>query len=141
MILKLSALRVVVFAQCAQKGEKTIATLWILSTKKCLPHSATRWLTRYPSLPRMLQMYPASHSYFMSIDKPTVVLKRFFFNSMSKLCLRHLDICNHWCLISMSKFQTIGKAKACHATEVVSCPATGNATIQVRESDVRIKLI
>jgi len=26
----------------------------------------------------MLQMYSASHSYSMSIDKPTVVLKRFF---------------------------------------------------------------
>jgi len=25
----------------------------------------------------MLQIYPASHSYFMSIDKPNVVLKRF----------------------------------------------------------------
>jgi len=26
----------------------------------------------------MLQMYRASHSYSVSIDKPTVVLKRFF---------------------------------------------------------------
>jgi len=25
----------------------------------------------------MLQLYPASNSYFMSIDKPAVVLKRF----------------------------------------------------------------
>jgi len=33
MILKLSALRVVAFAQCAQMGEKTIATLWISSIK------------------------------------------------------------------------------------------------------------
>jgi len=33
MILKLSALRVVALAQCAQKGEKTIATLWISSTR------------------------------------------------------------------------------------------------------------
>jgi len=31
----------------------------------------------YPSLARMLQMYPASHSYFMSINKPTVALKIF----------------------------------------------------------------
>jgi len=33
MILKLSALRVVAFAQCAQEGEKTIATLWISRPK------------------------------------------------------------------------------------------------------------
>jgi len=26
----------------------------------------------------MLQMYPVSHSYYMSIDKPTVVLKIVF---------------------------------------------------------------
>jgi len=33
MILKLGELRVVVFAQFAKKSEKTIVTLWILSTK------------------------------------------------------------------------------------------------------------
>jgi len=33
MVLKLSALRVLAFAECAQKSEKTIMTLWILSTK------------------------------------------------------------------------------------------------------------
>jgi len=33
MILKLSTLRVVECAQCIQKSEKIIATLWISSTK------------------------------------------------------------------------------------------------------------
>jgi len=33
VILKLNALCVVAFAQCAQKGEKTIAPLWISSIK------------------------------------------------------------------------------------------------------------
>jgi len=33
MILKLSELRVVAFAQFARKSERIIATLWILSTK------------------------------------------------------------------------------------------------------------
>jgi len=33
MILKLSELRVVAFAKFAKEGEKTIVTLWILSTK------------------------------------------------------------------------------------------------------------
>jgi len=54
--------------------------------QKLLSHS--QWLLLYPSLPRMLQMYPDSHSYFMSIDKPTVVLNRFnSWNSLSELCL------------------------------------------------------
>jgi len=33
MILKLSPLRIVAFVQCAQKGEKAIATLCISGTK------------------------------------------------------------------------------------------------------------
>jgi len=79
---------VVAFTKFAKESEKTIVTLWILSTKN-ITHSGTRWLSLYPSLSRTLQMYPASHSHFMSIDKPTVVLKRFFGNSLSELCLRH----------------------------------------------------
>jgi len=50
-------------------------------------HSVTRWLSLYPSLSRMLQMYPASHSFFMSIDKPTAFLKRFFGNYLKEICL------------------------------------------------------
>jgi len=57
--------------------------------QKLIPHSVTRWLSLYPRLPRMLQMYLVSHSNIMSIDKPTVVLKRFFGNSLSELCLTH----------------------------------------------------
>jgi len=36
MILKLSELRVVAFTQFAKESEKTVATLWILSTKNVL---------------------------------------------------------------------------------------------------------
>ena len=39
--------------------------------------SITRWLSVYRSMPRILQLYPVSNLYFMSIDRPTVVLKRF----------------------------------------------------------------
>ena len=63
--------------------------------------SVTRWrLSLYCSLPRIFQLHPASNSYFMSIDKPTVVLKRFFGNSLSEFCshLRHLQswVCFYW---------------------------------------------
>jgi len=43
-----------------------------------ISRSVTRWLPLYRSLPRMLQLYPASNSYFMSsMNTPTVVQKRF----------------------------------------------------------------
>ena len=58
--------------------------------QKLISHSVTRWLSLYPSLPRMLHMYPASHSCFMYIHKPTVVLKRFlaiiWTNSVWNIC-------------------------------------------------------
>jgi len=61
-----------------------------LEFQKLISHGVTRWLSFYPSLPRMLQMYLAWNSYFMlSIDKPTVFLKRFFGNSLRDLCLTH----------------------------------------------------
>jgi len=63
----------------------------IIEYQKLIAHSVTRWLSLYLSLPSLLQMQPASHSYFMSIHKPTVVPKLFFGNSLSKLCLRHLQ--------------------------------------------------
>jgi len=57
--------------------------------QKLISRSVTRWLSLYRSLPRMFQLYPASNSYFMSIGKPTVVLKRFFGNSLSEVGLTH----------------------------------------------------
>jgi len=56
-----------------------------LSTKKDIAHSVTRWLSLYASLPRMLQVYPASPSYFVYNHKSTVALKHLFGNSLSEL--------------------------------------------------------
>ena len=64
IFLRLSEL-VVAFAQFAKKSEKTVVTLWILRAKN-LFFSVTRWLSLYRSLPSMLQLYPASNSYFMT---------------------------------------------------------------------------
>ena len=49
-----------------------------IESKKLLFHSVIRWLSLYPSLCRKIQMYPAMQSYFLSIEKPPVLLKRFF---------------------------------------------------------------
>jgi len=57
-----------------------------IESQKLIFRGVTRWLSLYRSLPRMLQLYPSSNSYFMSIDKPTVILKRFFGNSLSDFC-------------------------------------------------------
>jgi len=51
-------------------------------------------------------MYPDSHSYFMSIDKPTVVLKRFFGNSLGELFKTFEIFCG--CL---SKFRILRSPK------------------------------
>ena len=59
--------------------------------KKLLSHRVTRWLSLYPSLSRMIQMYPTMQSYFLSTDKPPVLLKYFLENSLSELYLKHLQ--------------------------------------------------
>jgi len=65
------------------KEKKTIVTVDI-EYQKLFSRSVTRWLSLYRNLPRMLPLYPTSNPY--SIDKPTVVLKRFFGNSLSEFC-------------------------------------------------------
>jgi len=104
MILKLSELRVVAFTKFAKESEKIIVTFVDIEYQKLISHSVTRWLSLYLSLPRMLQMYPASQSYFMSIDKPTVVQKRFFGNYLSELCFKTLKHLRSF-LVVMSKFR------------------------------------
>jgi len=72
----------------------------------------------------------------MSIDKPTVVLKRYFWNSLSEPYLRQLQTS---VAVFNEQVQNIEKTKP-SIVEIVSCHTTGKATIQERESDVRIKL-
>jgi len=59
-------------------------------------------------------MYPASHSYFMSIRKSTVVLKRFFESSLSELCLRlfKMRYLQSLLVASNEQVQNIEKSKA-----------------------------
>lgn len=58
--------------------------------RKLLSHSKTRWLSLFPGLTRLLQMFPALKSYFSSIDKPPVILKNFFSNELAELYLWHM---------------------------------------------------
>jgi len=62
MILKVSELRVVAFTKLTKEW-KDYCDFEDIEYDKLISHSLIRWLSLYPSLARMLQMYPASHSY------------------------------------------------------------------------------
>lgn len=52
-----------------------------------MSHSKTRWLSLYPIIKRTLEMYQPLKSYFLSIDRPPIVLKTFFENPISEAYL------------------------------------------------------
>lgn len=52
---------------------------------KLLGYSRTRWLALLPAVERVLQMFSALKSYFMSIKQCPDVLKKFFENPLSEL--------------------------------------------------------
>lgn len=59
--------------------------------KKLLGYSATRWLTLRPAIERIIQIYPASKSYFASNEKSPTIITNYFNNpeTESWLCFLH----------------------------------------------------
>jgi len=57
--------------------------------QQLLYHSKTRWLSLFPAIERMLQLFPALKAYFLSISQPPLLIKKFFVNSFSNV-LRHV---------------------------------------------------
>ena len=53
--------------------------------KRLLSHSKTRWLSLFPGISRLLEMFSSLKSYFLSQNHPPIVIKRFFENEMSEL--------------------------------------------------------
>ena len=49
-----------------------------------LSHSKTRWLSLFPAIERILKLFPALKSYFLSIEKPPIYLENFFLNDMAE---------------------------------------------------------
>jgi hypothetical protein len=49
-----------------------------------LSHSKTRWLSLYPAVDRILQMWGPLRSYFLSVEKVPVLLKEFFENELNE---------------------------------------------------------
>lgn len=52
-----------------------------------LRDSRTRWLSLHPAINRLLQMYPALKSYFLSLDSCPVAIERFFESQFSEAYL------------------------------------------------------
>lgn len=52
-----------------------------------LSHSHTRWLNLLPAVERILQMFPALKSYFLSIEQSQKILKSFFSDEFGELHL------------------------------------------------------
>jgi len=55
--------------------------------RQLLYHSPTRWLSLFPGLNRVLQMYPALKSYFLSSDSCPKILKNFFESNLGEASL------------------------------------------------------
>lgn len=55
--------------------------------KELLYHSRTRWLSIYPAINRILEVYPALKSYFLSQDTCPHILTKFFENVLSEALL------------------------------------------------------
>lgn len=52
--------------------------------RKILSHSKTRWLSLFPCINRVLQMYPALQSYFQLQEHPPVLIKTYFENPLNE---------------------------------------------------------
>lgn len=55
--------------------------------QKMLAYSKTRWLALMPAVERILKMFPALQSYFLSNDKCPLILRNFFESPASELWL------------------------------------------------------
>lgn len=52
-----------------------------------LYHSKTRWLSLFPAIERFLKMYDALKGYFESLERPPVLIKKFFEDPLSEAYL------------------------------------------------------
>jgi len=58
--------------------------------EQLLYHSKTSWLSLFPALERLITMFPALKSFFLSQDKSPTVLNKIFSDPFSEIYLFHL---------------------------------------------------
>lgn len=59
--------------------------------QQLLSHSKTRWLSLFPAIQRLTEMFPALRSFFLSQDKSPAVLKNFFMKPINEVYLWHIQ--------------------------------------------------
>src|SRR6218665_253268 len=96
--------------------------------RQLLYHSKTRWLSLFPGIQRLLEMFPALKSFFLSQDKSPAVIRKFFENDLSELYLWHLHSV-------MSMFQShIGEIERENNSllEVINCLKSVQSVLRCR---------
>lgn len=58
--------------------------------RKLLSHSKTRWLSLFPGITRLIEMFLPVKSFFLSQEHSPTIIKQFFENEMSEMYLWHL---------------------------------------------------
>lgn len=61
-----------------------------INYEKLLYHSKTRWLSLFPAIERILKLYIALKEFFLTTDKPPVIIKKFFESDTSEIYLFYL---------------------------------------------------
>ena len=102
--------------------------------QKLLSHCITRWLSLYPSISRMIDMFPALQSYFLSIAKSPVNLKQFYETPVSVLFLKHLQ---SFVAVFNKQVQNIEQSKA-SINEVRSSLNAVKSTVENRSKQMFI---
>lgn len=87
---------------------------------RVLGYSRTRWLSMLPSIERVLKIFPALKSYFLSQNKCPTVMKQFFDSPVSEVWL-------HFANTQASLFHTaIQSLEGQHVTMVDACTILGD---------------
>ena len=62
----------------------------VVQYRKLQSHSKTRWLSLFPGITRLIEMFLPVKSFFLSQEHPPTIIKQFFENEMSEIYLWHL---------------------------------------------------
>lgn len=76
--------------------------------KQLMYHCVTRWLSIFPAVGRLIEMFEAVKSFFLSQSKPPVIIRNFFENDFSEIYLLFLHSFMHMFQINVDALQREG---------------------------------